>query len=70
MHKQVEMLAVWQALRGCVLRQGAVPKFSPVALPVGYCNCLGVLGNTKGLAFSWPSAETLQDDAGKFVSCN
>lgn len=69
----MEMLAAWQALRRCVLRQGAVPtgpKFSPVALLVGYCNHLCVLGNTKGLALSWPSAVTLQDNAGKFFSCN
>lgn len=46
----MEMLAAWQALRRYVLRQGAiptVPKLSPVALPVGYCNRLCVLGNKK-----------------------
>lgn len=41
--KQMEVPAVWQALRRCVLRWGALPTqptFFLLAFPVGYCNCL------------------------------
>lgn len=54
-------------------RQGAVSArrtFSPVAFPGADCNHLCVPGNTKGLALLRPSVETLQDDAGRVVSCN